>query len=69
MHVADKEGVEEEAECLFLTVVTTGHLCLSQWSNCIVCNSAKMELTFWQPTAALEFVAFSSVPHPERQHA
>lgn len=26
MQVADKEGVEEEAEYLFVTVITTGHL-------------------------------------------
>lgn len=73
MQVADKEGVEEEAECLFVAVITTGHLCLSQWSNSfnlntVVCNSAKVELT-WQPTTALEFGAFASVPHPGWQHA
>lgn len=33
MQIADKEGVDEEAECLFVTVVTTAQLCLSQWSN------------------------------------
>lgn len=33
MQVADKEGVEEEAECLYVTDVTTGHLCFPQWPN------------------------------------